>query len=90
VATPAVYNTLGVSLAGTKELKGMYLAESEGTKFWISVLTDLKSRGVADILIACIDGLKGFPEAIGAIFPKTETFLKQKFKPVSYTRSEAV
>ncbi len=72
VVTRAVYNILGVSLAGTKELIGMYLSESEGAKFWLSVLTDLKSRGVEDILIACIDGLKGFPEAIGAIFPKTE------------------
>jgi putative transposase len=72
VVTRAVYNILGVSLSGTKDLIGMYLSESEGAKFWLSVLTDLKSRGVEDILIACIDGLKGFPEAIGAIFPRTE------------------
>jgi transposase-like protein len=72
VVTRAVYNILGVSLSGTKELMGMYLSESEGAKFWLSVLTDLKSRGVADILIACIDGLKGFPEAIAAVFPQTE------------------
>ncbi len=72
VVTRAVYNILGVSLSGTKDLIGMYLSESEGAKFWLSVLTDLKSRGVEDILIACIDGLKGFPEAISATFPKTE------------------
>jgi putative transposase len=72
VVTRAVYNILGVSLSGTKELLGMYLSESEGAKFWLSVLTDLKSRGVEDMLIACIDGLKGFPDAIGAIFPQTE------------------
>lgn len=72
VVTRAVYNILGVSLSGTKELIGMYLSESEGAKFWLSVLTDLKSRGVEDILIACIDGLKGFPDAIAAVFPKTE------------------
>ena len=72
VVTRAVYNILGVSLSGTKDLIGMYLSESEGAKFWLSVLTDLKSRGVEDILITCIDGLKGFPEAIGAIFPRTE------------------
>ena len=72
VATRAVYNILGVGLSGTKDLIGMYLSESEGAKFWLSVLTDLKSRGVEDMLIACIDGLKGFPEAIAAVFPKTE------------------
>ena len=72
VVTRAVYNILGISLSGTKELIGMYLSESEGAKFWLSVLTDLKSRGVEDMLIACIDGLKGFSEAIAAVFPKTE------------------
>ncbi len=53
----------------------MYLSQSEGAKFWLSVLTDLKNRGLQDMLIASIDGLKGFPEAIAAIFPKTETDL---------------
>ncbi len=72
VVTRAVYNILGVSLEGTKDLIGMYLSESEGAKFWLSVLTDLKSRGVEDMLIASIDGLKGFPEAIATVFPKTE------------------
>ena len=72
VITRAVYNILGVSLDGKKELLGMYLSESEGAKFWLSVLTDLKNRGMQDMLIACVDGLKGFPEAIAAIFPKTE------------------
>lgn len=72
VVTRAVYNILGVSLEGKKDLLGMYLSESEGAKFWLSVLTDLKNRGLQDILIACIDGLKGFPEAIAAIFPRTE------------------
>ena len=72
VITRAVYNILGVSLDGKKDLLGMYLSESEGAKFWLSVLTDLKNRGMQDMLIACVDGLKGFPEAIAAIFPKTE------------------
>ena len=72
VITRAVYNILGVSLEGKKDLLGMYLSETEGAKFWLSVLTDLKNRGMQDMLIACIDGLKGFPEAIAAIFPKTE------------------
>ncbi len=72
VITRAVYNILGVSLDGKKDLLGMYLSESEGAKFWLAVLTDLKNRGMQDMLIACVDGLKGFPEAIAAIFPKTE------------------
>jgi len=72
VITRAVYNILGVSLEGKKELLGMYLSESEGAKFWLAVLTDLKNRGMQDMLIACVDELKGFPEAIAAIFPKTE------------------
>ncbi|MRX78990.1 IS256 family transposase, partial [Pedobacter petrophilus] len=72
VITRAVYNILGVSLDGKKDLIGMYLSESEGARFWLAVLTDLKNRGMQDMLIACVDGLKGFPEAIAAIFPKTE------------------
>lgn len=72
VVTRAIYNILGVDLEGKKDLIGMYVSESEGAKFWLSVITDLKNRGVEDILIACIDGLKGFPEAIGAVFPLTQ------------------
>lgn len=72
VVTRAVYNILGVNLEGKKELIGMYLSESEGAKFWLSVLTDLKIRGMQDMLISCIDGLKGFPEAISAVFPQTQ------------------
>lgn len=68
----AVYTILGLNVEGKKELLGLYLSESEGAHHWLSVLTDLHNRGVQDILIACIDGLKGFPEAIGAIYPKTE------------------
>jgi putative transposase len=72
VVSRAVYNILGVTLSGSKDLIGMYVSESEGAKFWLSVLTDLKNRGVEDMLIACVDGLKGFPEAIAAVFPHTE------------------
>ena len=72
VTTRAVYNILGINLEGKKDLIGMYVSESEGAKFWLSVLTDLKARGVEDIFIACIDGLKGFPEAIAAVFPSTQ------------------
>lgn len=69
--TRAVYNVLAVNRYGRKELIGMYVSHSEGANFWLSVLTDLKARGMKDILIACIDNLKGFAEAIVTIFPHT-------------------
>ncbi|WP_415836149.1 IS256 family transposase, partial [Pedobacter westerhofensis] len=72
VESRAIYNILGVTREGKKDLIGIYLSENEGAKFWLSVLTDLKQRGVEDILVACIDGLKGFPEAIAAVFPQTQ------------------
>lgn len=72
VVTRCLYNVLGVNLAGRKHLLGMYISESEGAKFWLSVLADVQQRGVKDILIACIDNLSGFEEAIGSIYPKTE------------------
>ena len=71
----AVYTILGVRLDGKKERLGLYLSENEGANFWLSVLTDLQARGVEDILIASVDGLKGFPEAINAIYPQTEVQL---------------
>jgi transposase-like protein len=71
----AFYTVLGVTLEGKKEILGLYLNESEGAKFWLQVLTDLQNRGVKDILIASVDGLKGFPEAINAVFPETEVQL---------------
>jgi len=71
VRTKAVYLALGVNLTGEKELLGIWIAQTEGAKFWLQVVTELKNRGVADIFIACVDGLKGFPEAIEAVFPKT-------------------
>ena len=71
----AVYTILGVGLNGKKEILGLYLSENEGANFWLQVLTDLNNRGVEDILIASVDGLKGFPEAINAIFPNTEVQL---------------
>ena len=66
---------MGISSSGHKDILGFYACESEGAHFWLSVLNDLKARGVEDILIACIDGLKGFPEAINTAFPKTEVQL---------------
>ena len=71
----AVYTVLGLNMDGKKEVLGLYLSESEGANFWLSVLTDLQNRGVADILIASVDGLTGFPEAIASIFPDTEVQL---------------
>jgi putative transposase len=67
----ALYLALGVTLEGDRDVLGMWFQETEGAKFWMQVLNDLKTRGVRDILIACVDGLTGFPEAIEAIFPKT-------------------
>lgn len=71
VLNKTVYLALGINLSGQKELLGMWIAENEGAKFWLSVLTELHNRGVKDILIACVDGLTGFPEAIEAVFPQT-------------------
>jgi len=71
----AVYTILGINLQGKKEILGLYLSESEGANFWLQVLTDLSNRGVKDILIASVDGLKGFPEAINSIYPNTEVQL---------------
>jgi transposase-like protein len=68
----AVYNILGINRHGHKELLGMYVSQSEGANFWLGVLTDLQNRGVKDILIACIDNLNGFPQAINAVYPQTE------------------
>ncbi len=72
VVSRAVYNILAINKEGRKELIGMYISESEGANFWLSVLTDLNNRGVNDILIACTDNLKGFSEAILSVFPKTQ------------------
>jgi putative transposase len=75
VINKAIYLALGVNIEGHKELLGMCISEKEGAKFWLSVLTELQNRGVNDILIACVDGLKGFPEAINTVFPQTQVQL---------------
>ena len=67
-----VYLALGVNMEGHKELLGMWLSENEGVKFWLNVLTELQNRGVKDILIACVDGLIGFPDAIQTVYPQTQ------------------
>jgi transposase-like protein len=75
VIQKAIYNILGINQQGRKDILGFYAAETEGANFWLGVLNDLKNRGVEDILIACVDGLTGFPEAIQAAFPNTEVQL---------------
>ena len=71
----ALHLALGINMDGRKEALGFYLSEAEGAKFWMSVLTDLKNRGVEDIFIACMDGLTGFPDAVRAVYPKTKVQL---------------
>ena len=75
VSQHTIYVALGVNLNGKKELLGLWLAENEGAKFWLQVLTDLKNRGLNDIFVACVDGLAGFPEAIRAAYPQTKVQL---------------
>lgn len=65
----AVYLATGITMTGEKEVLGLWLAQTEGAKFWLQVVTELHNRGVQDIFIACVDGLKGFPDAIEAAFP---------------------
>lgn len=72
VVSKAAYTCLAVDIEGHKDLLGLWVGEAEGANFWLNVLTELKNRGIEDIFVACIDGLKGFPEAINSLFPKTE------------------
>ena len=75
VINKAIYLALGINIEGHKEILGMWLSENEGSKFWLSILTELENRGVKDIFIACVDGLKGFPEAINTAYPNTKVQL---------------
>ena len=75
VRNKAIYLASGVNLSGIKEVLGLWVAQTEGAKFWLQVVTELKNRGVPDIFIACVDGLKGFPEAIEAVFPDAQVQL---------------
>jgi putative transposase len=70
VRTKAVYLAIGINMDGEKEVLGLWVSQAEGAKFWLSVVTELKNRGVQDIFIACVDGLKGFPEAIETVYPQ--------------------
>jgi putative transposase len=75
IKNQAVYLAIGINMDGLKEVLGMWIAKTEGAKFWLSVITEIKNRGVQDIFIACVDGLKGFPEAIETVFPETQVQL---------------
>ncbi len=75
VKNQAVYLALGINIEGHKELLGLWVGENEGSKFWLNILSELKNRGVQDILIACVDGLKGFPDAIESAYPQTQVQL---------------
>ena len=75
VVNKSIYLAFGVTLNGFKDVLGMWAADNEGAKFWMQVITELKNRCVQDIFIACVDGLKGFPEAIEAVFPDTQVQL---------------
>jgi putative transposase len=75
VRNKAIYLAIGITMDGRKEVLGLWIAQTEGAKFWLQVVTELKNRGVTDIFIACVDGLKGFPEAIETVFPQTEVQL---------------
>lgn len=96
VTNRAIYLALGINLEGHKELLGLWIGESEGAKFWLGILNDLQNRGVQDILIAAVDGLKGFPEAIESVFPKTEIqlcivhMIRNSLRYVSWKERKAV
>jgi putative transposase len=75
IRNKAIYLAIGVNLAGIKEVLGLWIAQTEGAKFWLQIVTELKNRGVSDIFIACVDGLKGFPEAIETVFPQAQVQL---------------
>jgi putative transposase len=96
VINKAVYIAIGVNMTGIKEVLGLWTSETEGAKFWLSVVTEMKNRGVKDILIACVDGLKGFAEAIEAVFPRTQVQLcivhmvRNSLAYVSYKDRKAV
>lgn len=96
VQNRAVYVVIGVNLEGQKEVLGLWTSAHEGAKFWLQVMTEMKNRGVQDVFIACVDGLKGFPEAIEAVFPKTQVQLcivhlvRHSLNYVSWKRRRAV
>lgn len=95
IASKAVYTCIGVDIDGNKEVLGIWVGEAEGAYFWTNVFQEIKNRGVQDILVACVDGLKGLPEAMNAIFPKTEIqlcvvhMIRNSLKFISYKHAKA-
>ena len=96
VSNKSVYTAIGINLQGKKEVLGLWISDTEGAKFWLGIINELKNRGIEDILIACIDGLKGFPEAINAVFPQTHIQLcivhmvRNSTKYVSWKERKAI
>jgi putative transposase len=96
VRNKSVYLALGVTMHGSKEVLGLWIEQNEGAKFWLKVVNELKTRGVRDILIACCDGLKGFPEAIETAFPQAVVqtcivhMIRNSLRYVSYKDRKAV
>lgn len=96
VINKSVYLALGINIHGEKELLGLWIVKAEGAKFWLSVMTELKNRGLQDILVACCDGLKGFPEAIEAVYAQTRVQLflvhqvRNSLRYVSWKERKAV
>ncbi|XVN41405.1 MAG: IS256 family transposase [Rickettsia endosymbiont of Argas persicus] len=96
IINKAVYLSVGVNLEGKKELLGIWIGKNEGAKFWLQIVTELKNRGVEQIYVACVDGLKGFPEAINSVFPKTIVqlcivhMIRNSVKYVSYKDLKSV
>jgi transposase-like protein len=96
VSNKSVYTAIGINLEGKKEVLGLWISETEGAKFWLGIISEIKNRGVEDIFIACIDGLKGFPEAINAVFPQTRIqlcivhMIRNSTKYVSWKERKAI
>ena len=96
VSNKAIYLALGINLDGEKELLGMWISPTEGAKFWLGILTELKNRGVQDVFIACVDGLTGFPEAIETVFPQADVqpcsihMVRNSLKYVSWKQRKVV
>jgi transposase-like protein len=96
VINKAIYLALGINCQGSKEVLGMWVSQNEGAKFWLSILTELRNRGLQDIFICCVDGLTGFPEAIEAVYPKTTVqlcivhMIRNSLRYVSYKDRKAV
>jgi len=96
VSNKAIYLALGINLDGEKELLGLWISQTEGAKFWLGILTELKNRGVQDVFIACVDGLSGFPEAIETVYPQAQVqpcivhLVRNSLKYVSWKQRKAV